>query len=200
MSGNSKGYSSMKLLTNYLLILVGMWFAGCAAAPGAEPIPTPEYTRVSEATLPRGAVVPPPQGDVVLRVTGAIGNSNVEGDTAVEFDVETLEALGVVEFSTYDLVAYNETSVYGGVLLDDVLKAVQPDASATMLRMSAIDGYAADVPISDAQTYAVIVATQRDNTYLTLETFGPLRMIYPPSAPVEIDERWIWSVELIVVR
>lgn len=190
----------MKLLTNCSLILVGILFAGCAAAPGAEPIPTPEYTRVSEATLPGGAVVPPPQGDVVLRVTGAIGNSNVEGDTAVEFDVETLEALGVVEVSTYDLVAYNETSVYGGVLLDDVLKAVQPDASATMLRMSAIDGYTADVPISDAQTYAVIIATQRDNTYLTLETFGPLRMIYPPSAPVEVDERWIWSVELIVVQ
>ena len=97
----------------YLIILIPLLAAcGPAAAPTT-------YTTVSEATLKPGNTIPAPTGDVVLTIDGKISQTN-SGDT-LQFDMATLERLGVVQYKVDDPFA-KKTILYAGVLLSQVLK------------------------------------------------------------------------------
>jgi hypothetical protein len=179
-------------------IIVGaaMLFILAACSPAAEvsPTPTPQFTRVSEAALAAGTPIPAPTGQVVLRVTGAISASNVEGEMAVEFDMETLESLGLVEYETYDLVGTNGAFVFRGVLLGEIAEFVGVSDEATQVFIRALDDYSISIPLTDFAAYPVLLATWRDGERMAVEDFGPTRVIYPDNAPRENDEFWIFSV------
>jgi hypothetical protein len=186
----------MKTSLFALIGLALLVIAGCGGTgDSVPPVVTPEvdYTRVTDSTFAFGSTVPAPTGEVVLRVTGLIGAGNA-ADGAIEFDIETLESLGLVEFMRSDIVRGNDTRLFKGVLLADVLAAVGVQDGATSLAMRAFDDYLVDIPISDTETYNVLIATHQNGERLTLDTFGPLRIVYPPSAPDLIDERWIWTL------
>jgi hypothetical protein len=184
----------------WLMLVCGALAACSSGEQASAPTLTPVFTRVSAPSLTAGAAIPAPTGDVVLRVTGRIRSSNVPGQTAVAFDLPTLESLGVVEFRTTDIVTDQQERTFRGVLMRDVLSAVGVEDGATTLAARALDGYSIDIALADPRDYAVLIATQRDGEYLTLETFGPIRTIYPPDTNVDWDERWIWSIAELDVR
>src|SRR5215813_3426425 len=112
----------------FLLVIIPL-LAACS--PAATAVPT-TYTTVSEATLKSGEVIPAPKGEVVLTVDGMISQTNVSD--ALQFDLPTLESLGVVQYDVDDPFAKKKV-VYDGVLLSQVLKAAGADANATTLTL-----------------------------------------------------------------
>jgi hypothetical protein len=179
----------------YLLIFVPMLVACSQAA-------TTTYTTVSEGTLKPGNAVPAPTGDVVLTIDGKISQTN-SGNT-LQFDMPTLESIGVVKYPVDDPFAKKKIT-YSGVLLSQVLKVAGADSSATTLTLKALDDYTTDMKISDANKWPVLVATQADGAYMPIDKNGPLISVWPFDDFPEIDHvtydaLWVWSLSNITVN
>ena len=160
------------------------------------------YIVITDAELQAGDTIPVPAGDVVLTVSGAITNTNVE-DT-LQFDMETLEQLGLIEYSVDDQQAEGEMVTFQGVLLSDILALADATEDATNLNTIALNDYSIDIPISDALDYPVMVATKVDGERMTVERYGPIRVVYPYELydldTVIYDPRWIWQLNTIIVE
>ena len=140
------------------------------------------------------------RGPVVLTVSGEISVTNA-GDTA-EFDIEMLEQLGTVTFST-STIWTEGPQTFTGVALVDLLKAV--GAKGTTLRAAAINDYAVDIPFSDAVEGGPIVAFKRNDAFMSLRNKGPLWIVYPIDQKNEyqselIYSRSIWQLDRIEVQ
>jgi hypothetical protein len=171
--------------------------------PGQPESTTPiDYRETSEPSLRPGDPVPAPAGPVVLTVRGLIGTTNV--DDSLQFDMETLERLGVVEYSIDDRLAEGRVATFGGVLLDRLLEVAAVDPGATNLATTALNDYSVDIPVADAERYPVLLATTVDGERMPVERYGPVRVIYPYGAfgleAPEADEKLIWQLTLIEVR
>jgi hypothetical protein len=115
-----------------------------------------------------------PTGDVVLTVTGAVTETN-DGQTAV-FDMDMLNALagrtGKME------TPWTEGEVeFTGPLLREILKAA--GARGGKLSVKALNDYAADVPMEDAETLDTILANRIDGKPMSVRDKGPLMLVYP---------------------
>ena len=181
-----------------LLVIIPL-FAACSQAATAVPA---TYTTVSEGTLKPGEAVPAPTGDVVLTVDGMISQTN-SGET-LQFDLPTLESLGVVQYEVDDPFAKKKI-LYDGVLLSQVLKVAGADSKATTLTLSALDDYSTDMKITDASKWPVLLATKADGTYMPIDKNGPLISVWPFNDFPEIDHLtydalWVWSLSKITVK
>ncbi|MEP6894558.1 MAG: molybdopterin-dependent oxidoreductase [Chloroflexota bacterium] len=180
----------------YFIVLIPL-LAACS--PAAAPT---TYTTVSEATLKPGSAIPAPTGDVVLTIDGKISQTN-SGNT-LQFDMPTLEKLGVVQYKVDDPFA-KKTILYSGVLLSQLLKVAGASSDATMLTLRALDDYSTDMKISDANKWPVLLATQADGTYMPIDKNGPLISVWPFNDFPEIDHvtydaQWLWSLSKITVK
>lgn len=170
------------------------------------PTATPVYVQVSHASLQPGAEIPAPRDEVVLTVSGKIGASNVEDavDNTVQFNIITLESLGVVKYQTFDEFGTGADTLFEGVLLDSLLKVVGVQQISTEIEVIARDGFSVTIPLSDPWTYPVLLALKADGIYLTPSQHGPVRLVYPYGYfeldPQVYDVRWVWSIDQIVVR
>ncbi len=185
---------SLRYLAIFIPILV-------ACSPAATATST-TYTTVSEATLKPGSVVPAPTSDVVLTVDGKISQTN-SGDS-LQFDMPTLESIGVVQYKVDDPFV-KKNILYSGVLLSQVLKVAGADPNATTLTLTALDDYSTDMKISDANQWPVLVATQADGSYMPIDKNGPLISVWPFNDFPEIDHvtydaLWVWSLSKITVK
>src|SRR5687768_10181703 len=88
----------------------------------------PSYRVITEATLTPGDPVPPPAGEVILSITGKIKTTNREG--RLDFDMATLERLGMVEYEVDD-PEYKRVVVLRGPLLQSALDIAQLETDAT---------------------------------------------------------------------
>lgn len=143
--------------------------------------------------------LPPPSGDVVLIVSGAISNTNV-GDTA-QFDMEMLKDLGAASFTT-STIWTEGPQVFTGVTLESLMDTV--GANADMIKATAINDYAVDIPRSDWIASGPIVAYEQNGAGMSLRDKGPLWMVYPYDANSDyqsevIYSRSIWQLDRIVV-
>ncbi|MBW8321811.1 MAG: molybdopterin-dependent oxidoreductase [Rhizobium sp.] len=115
-----------------------------------------------------------PRGHVILTISGAVGQPNRDGSAV--FDLSMLEELegrraimdtpwtqGEVEFS--------------GPFLREVLEAAGAEGSRLIIR--ALNGYSAELPISDARDIDTILATRLDGKIMTVRTKGPSMLVYP---------------------
>lgn len=120
------------------------------------------------------APLPAPTGDVVLTVSGNIDNAGPDG--TAKFDLAMLEAL---EQRTTTTVTpwYDSERTFSGPLASAVLDAV--GAHGTVIRVTAINDYSADIPIEDLTSAPVILATTINGTYMSVRDKGPLFVIYP---------------------
>jgi hypothetical protein len=161
---------------------------------------SPEYTVVRDATLAPSDTVPAPTGEVVLTITGAISTTNADG--ALEFDLELLESLQLIEYTTSDLQAEGGDATFTGVLLEDVL-ALAGAEGATNLTATALNDYSVDIPTVDLE-HAVMVATSVNGERMSVERYGPTRIVYPYESgdldPTVYDPRWIWQLASIEVN
>ena len=184
-----------RTLRTFLILIPLLAACGRAAAPTV-------YTTVSEAALGPGSEIPAPKGAVVLTLDGRIGSTNVR-DT-LQFDMATLESLGLVQYDVDDPFA-KKNIVYAGVLLSQLLKVAEADPEATTLTLTALDDYSTDMKISDASRWPVLVATQADGEYMPIDKSGPLISVFPFNDFPEIDHitydaQWLWSLSAITVK
>jgi hypothetical protein len=142
----------------------------------------------------------PAEGDVLLTVTGAIGQMNAAD--AAEFDLALLEGLGTVVIETTTIWTEG-MQTFEGVELVDLLSAV--GAEGGNLRAIALNDYAVDIPISDAVEGGPIVAYLRNGEVMSVRDKGPLWVIYPfdssPDYQTElVYARSIWQLDRIEVQ
>ena len=180
------------------LLLVGV--AGCSSSDDPKDTTSAAKT-ISTATLKAGDEVPAPKGEPVLTLKGKITNTNV-GDT-LQFDLATLERLGLREFTADDYQAEGGHVRFRGVLLRDLLDVAGVDAEATTLNTIALNDYKAPVPISDADAYPTLLATTSNGKRMPVAEYGPVRVVYP-NLDFEFDKtvydpRWVWQLATITV-
>lgn len=190
------------LIAALSLALSTSLLAGCgsdetgtgAGAPDERPSPTP----VSSPAIMPGDPVPPPSGKVVLTLTG-VPNTNV-GDT-LQFDLDTLERLGTVEYTVFDGQALGTEVTFSGPLVRTVLDVA--GASGTTMHTVALNDYSVEVPMKDARELPLLLATRADGEPMTVAEYGPTRFVYPTEGydldPTVYDPRWIWQLKAIKV-
>lgn len=98
---------------------------------------------------------------------------------------------------------YDGATKFEGVMARDLLKAV--GAKGDTLTITALDDYAVNVPVSDLAKYDVIMAYRIDGKDLTVETKGPLFLVYPfdenPGIATEAYfSRCIWQIAKIEIK
>lgn len=184
------------LLHRAWIIVVCLMLGACSTAPATDP----GYTLINAGSIQPGDSIPPPAGTVLLILTGKIGVTNIED--RLEFDMETLERVGLVEY-TVDDPHLVKTVTYQGVLLEQLLAVAQMSPDATELRATAVDDYQTIIPLRVMQ-WPVIVATRRDGERMPLTAKGPLQIAFPYNTfeidPIVHDPMWVWHLAALEVR
>ncbi|NJO81614.1 MAG: molybdopterin-dependent oxidoreductase [Blastochloris sp.] len=177
------------------LVLVGV--GGSACQPASVEIADCDRgcTIVTDGELQPGDLVPAPAAaeDVVLTVTGNITVTN-NGDQ-LDFDLPTLERLGLVEYETQD-EGIGIRGVYRGVLLADLLRVAGVDLTTMQyVRARGVDNYEKDLPRTVLQ-WPVVIATSRDGKRIPFAERGPLEIIFPYDDfsinAAAHDPMWVW--------
>jgi hypothetical protein len=198
---NILGYTLLGLLMIAAL-------AACSSDDEASGDDEPVFTRVTEAELSAGDDIPVPENDedIILTVTGNIGNPN-QGD-AIVMDLASIEMVGEVEYRVVDPFREegdDEEVVFRGPLMSDLLAlwGVSQDDVET-LNVVALNDYAVDVPAGDLWEYPVIFALQADGEYMPVSTRGPAMLVYPyADFDFDMDEYnsyWVWQIKTIDVQ
>lgn len=172
------------------LILVGCRIGGDSSI----------YKVVQPGSISPGDAVPAPANDVVLTVSGDISVTNV--DDTLAFDLDTLEKLRLVEYQVDD-PWLKERVTYTGVLLSDLLEvAGAPDTVKDVMAL-ALDGYAAPIPVTELESWPVLVATQSNGEHMTIENSGPTRIIFPYDLHSDVTaarNMSVWNLETLEIR
>jgi len=161
---------------------------------------TAAYETVAPAGISAGDTIPAPTEYIVLTISGNITITNM--DDTLAFDMPTLEKLGLVKYMVNDPWLQAEVS-YTGILFADLLKYAGAPDSVTAIEVIALDGYAAEVPISEIQEWPVLLATQADGQYMSIENNGPTRVIFPYDSHSDITaarNMSVWNVERFEVK
>ncbi|WP_404378036.1 molybdopterin-dependent oxidoreductase [Vreelandella aquamarina] len=141
-----------------------------------------------------------PSGPVILKVDGDIAAANV-GEEA-HFDRAMLSALPQHEFTTG--TPWTEgASHYRGPLMRTLLEHIGAEGEAVYV--SALNGYEAEIPVTDFYDYDVILALERDEKAIPIREYGPLWVLYPfDHDEALLSERMrfrsVWQVMHINVR
>jgi hypothetical protein len=140
-----------------------------------------------------------PSGRVILTVTGKIGAANADG--AAVFDLAMLDAMAR-RTTTAETPWFDKAHSFEGTLLSAVLDAA--GATGRALRVQAINGYEAVIPMEDVAAYPIILATRIDGKELSVRDKGPLFVIYPFDDHPELYNevyfnRSVWQVEAVEV-
>lgn len=157
-------------------------------------------TFIAVAAPARAGELAKPEADVVLTVTGKIGNVNSEG--AALFDLPMLEALASRK-STVETPWYPGKVSFEGPLGSALLDAV--GAKGTKLKVVALNDYAAEIPAEDFRKWPVILATKLDGKPMSVREKGPIFVVYPFDAdPSLFNEQYfsrsVWQVKAIEIQ
>ncbi|WP_210527913.1 hypothetical protein [Rubellimicrobium arenae] len=145
------------------------------------------------------AALAAPAGQVVLTLSGQVADTNSDG--VAEFDLAMLDALPQRE--TVTATPWHEgRPTFSGPTIASVLRAV--GAQGSKLRIVALNDYSAEMPVEDAQTIPVILATRIDGKTISIRDKGPLFVIYPFDEQPELFNevyfgRSVWQVARIEV-
>ncbi len=153
-------------------------------------------------------------GLVVLTVGGLAGAPNrgaLDPQRDRLFNANNLSFQKARTFSAGELLGFPHQSatsnVYGngtkgkGPRLDSILAAASPLPAAKTARLSALDGYAAELPLADIQSQQWILAMESDGRAFAIGDFGPLfamRQLGPDEKKTEEEEaKWVHSLYYI---
>ena len=148
----------------------------------------------------RAAVLPKPEGKVVLTMSGLIKETN--GDGVAEFDIAMLEALGMKSFTT-TTPWFSGAVTFEGVRMAALLDRI--GATGTTLTARALNDYSTDIPVEDFRKYEVLLALKRDGAYMPVKDKGPLFIVYPYDSDPELKHqrfysRSAWQVARMVLK
>lgn len=136
---------------------------------------------------------------MVLQVSGAITNTN--NSKTADFDMSMLGAVTSRSITT-KTPWYDGRKTFAGPLGAAILNSV--GASGTMLRVTALNDYVTEIPISDFKDYPVILATSLEGKPMSVRDKGPIFIIYPFDQSPELNNetyygRSAWQVKSIEV-
>lgn len=163
------------------------------------------------------AELPEPAGPVLVTLSGKIAQNNrrpfdafrdkffgvydLHFDRAAAFDLAMLESLGM-HTVTVRHDNWDAAHTFEGPLFRDVLAAAGA-AGNTVVPM-ALDGYAAEIPMSDLEKWPVILAVKMDGEYMGIGGAGPAFVVYPrdnyPALRHQDDAKWVWGVYHVSVE
>lgn len=141
-----------------------------------------------------------PNGPVILTVSGNIEHTNVGNEA--QFDRAMLQELPQHAFETS--TPWTEgSSHYRGPLMRDLLTRLNAESDA--VHVAALNGYEAEIPVSDFEKYDVILALEKDKEPIPIREYGPLWVLYPfdhdeALLSEKIRFRAVWQVMHINVR
>lgn len=143
--------------------------------------------------------LPKPVGNVILTISGDLPVTN-SGD-AVEFDLEMLRSLPPARIET-STPWTDGVVTFEGVSLRDLLDHIGIVSGA--LEATALNDYAIEIPVSDAEDIGPIIAYLRGGKTMPVREKGPLWIIYPfddlPDDKAEIYRaRSIWQLHKLTV-
>jgi hypothetical protein len=155
---------------------------------------------IAIAAPARAGELAKPEGEVVLTVTGKIGNVNTEG--AALFDMAMLDKLAGRK-SEVETPWYSKKVAFEGPLGAALLDAV--GAKGAKLRVIALNDYAAEIPVEDFRKWPVILATKLDGKPMSVREKGPIFVIYPFDADSNLFNeqyfaRSVWQVKAIEIQ
>jgi len=142
---------------------------------------------------------PGPNGKTVLTLSGDISVTNV--DDTLALDREMLMALPATTIETSTIWTDGVHS-FTGVALADLMEAV--GVKDGTISATAINDYAVEIPLSDAQPGGPIIAYHLDGAPMSVREKGPLWVIYPYDSDAAfrtevIYSRSIWQLDRLVV-
>jgi hypothetical protein len=147
-----------------------------------------------------GEGLPPPQGPVLLSVSGRIAHVTAPG--RAEFDRAALQRLGLHTVRT-TTVWTDGVGTFEGPLLCDVLDRVGAEGKVLVAR--ALNDYAVEIPVEDCRKYPVVLALTLDGRELHRRDKGPIWIVYPRDDHAElrseqVNTRWVWQLDRLEVR
>ena len=147
-----------------------------------------------------GAALPPPEGDIILRIGGDIRHTNANGEA--HFDRAMLDGFSQRTLDTGTVVT-DGVSRFEGFLMRDLLEAVGAEGDEVVA--TALNDYLVEIPMEDFHDYDVIVAHTQDGETLTPRDKGPLWIVYPRDDHDELDDirydyRWVWQLMHLEIR
>lgn len=130
------------------------------------------------------------------------GKAPVEGGKSVSLTAAMLEQLPQKTITT-NAPWTKGPQTYTGVLLRDLLASL--GITGTRLQVTALNDYAATIPVEDARRFDVIVAYQINGKPIPVRDRGPLLVMYPFDARPELQnrsyyERAIWQIKSVHVQ
>ena len=132
--------------------------------------------------------LPKPTGKVLLTLSGNIENTNEDGKAV--FDVASLEKLGMVTFQTTS-PWYNGRTTFTGISLQKLMDYV--GAKGSLVKVTALNDYTTEIPLSDFKKYNVILALKIDGEYMRIRDKGPLFIVYPYDSLPELNNQIFYS-------
>lgn len=143
--------------------------------------------------------LPSPTGEVILTVSGNIAHTNAGAQAHLDRDMLMAMEPHAIETNT---PWHREPGRFEGPLFRTVLSAV--GARGERVLVQALDGFEAEIPVSDLETYDVILAMKRNGETMAIRDLGPLFVLYPfddhPELLTEmIRFRSVWQVDRLHV-
>ena len=193
----SRKLLSMLRLSTFVLSGAGLAIFGLGASSAQADVKAATILGTSSDVLPQA------QGQVILRVDGRLGRGNVvEGNkTSAEFDLDMLRHFEARTISTSTIWSSGRAD-FRGASLAAVLDAI--GAKGQTLRLTALNDYTIDMPVTMIETDVPILAYEMNGTLLSSRDKGPLWLIYPfdSSAKYQNEENYsraVWQLVRIEV-
>lgn len=129
-----------------------------------------------------------PAGKVLLTLSGNIENTNEAGKAV--FDIASLEKLGMVSFQTTS-PWYDGRTTFAGIPLQKLMDYV--GAKGSVVKVTALNDYTTEIPLSDFKKYNVILALKINGEYMRIRDKGPLFVVYPYDSIPELNNQIYYS-------
>jgi hypothetical protein len=167
----------------------------CGASAPTSPKASSATTAVAVTTQP--TPVPPPEGKTVLKLKGLLSNHNAGASLA--FDQKTLDAMATQTATLHEPFVKHDIR-FTGIPMVNLLTLAGISASATKVRIHALDDYQVEFQVADLLAPGVLLATRADGAAIPIGKGGPIRLVFPPeSAAGKNKDVWIWSIDSMVV-
>ena len=154
-------------------------------------------TVVDAGSLAAGEKIAAPRGEVVLTLSGAIGEHNK--GKRLEFDLASLERMRRVRLEAAEPFLKRRV-MFEGVLLSDLLAVAGVPESASKVSLTALDDYKVDFKVADVRSSQMLLATKADGKHMPVDRSGPIRIVFPDSSSLGRNpDLWIWSVSSMKV-
>jgi hypothetical protein len=167
------------------------------AAPSGTAPSASVPTVVSSGSLAAGEKVAAPKGEVVLTITGDIGEVN-KGRKLV-LDLASLEKMRQTRLEAAEPFLKRRVT-FQGVLLSDLLAVAGVPDSASKVSLTALDDYKVDFTLADVRSSQMLLATRADGKHMPVDKSGPIRIVFPDGSSLGRNpDLWIWSVSTMKV-